>query len=170
MIQTISLSNYIASITTEKSRFLFTFLYLPIKRYFRVVVPLFVVSLIVHAVSPYFFTGAMGLKYKDCDTEETFLCGLLLLDMNNLCIGWAWYLAIDYLMFLINLPILYINKFKPSIALKLAYLLIATSMIYTFVIFYKHNIPYHHFESNFNEHYYTSAEARAAIYFIGVAI
>jgi peptidoglycan/LPS O-acetylase OafA/YrhL len=162
-------------------KFFIVFIYSAFKRYMRIM-PAYVIMLWYwYKVAPTMVSGPLsqGLLEKwPCNPTnfwQSFLLGWRADVINNtMCSGWAWYLALDFRLYLTVPFVLMIGslfgKKKDFVAFTLFVILMCGSLIYTMFLGHKDNLRYiSPFDpaNSMNTYYYTNVLDRGAIYYVG---
>jgi len=148
-------------------------------RYFRIVPAMAFMILMYGWVSPYLMWGPFAPRAQQSILRkcEQYWWSNLLYTMNyipsnpsEICAGWTWYLANDFLFYILGLILMSLWKWKASVAWAWVGLISFASLLASGVYIYQHKLGTY-FEQGFAyEHYpYCQPWHRVPVFLIGMA-
>lgn len=152
------------------------------KRYIRIMPAYACLLCFWRFLAPYMIGGPMSQGYVPfwpC-TNQTFWESFILgyhIDITNrtMCTGWAWYLALDFRLFLTIPAILIVSALfgksrSKQVGTTICVLLAIGSVVYTYISCIKNEVYYLNpwdQKQTLNTYYYVSTPQRGVIYYIG---
>lgn len=181
-VSIVSMSKLIYSVAPLKpTKAVVLYLFLVFKRYIRIMPPYALLLWYWYKVAPTFVEGPLSQGQLDmwpCNWTnfwQSFILGWRS-DVNKrtMCAGWAWYLAIDFQIFL-TIPIILMLSTLFGRKKKLAGIVMCTtlalaSLVVTFIEGFNHKYQYlnpRDQEQTMNTYYYAKSIQRAVMYYVG---
>ena len=181
-VSIVSMSKLIYSIAPLKpAKALAVYVFLVFKRYVRIMPPYALLLWYWYKVAPTLIEGPLSQGMLDLwpctwtNFWQSFILGWRS-DVNKrtMCAGWAWYLAIDFQIFL-TIPVVLMLSTLFGRKKKLAGVVMCTtlalaSLVITFIEGFRHSYQYLNpkdQQQSMNTYYYAKSTQRAVMYYIG---
>lgn len=182
VVSVLSLSKFVHSYAPYNAfKFVIVFIYSAFKRYMRIMPAYGFMLWYWYKVAPAIVSGPLSqgmLEKWPCTTTnfwQSFLLGWRADIVNNtMCAGWAWYLALDFRLYLSVPFVLMIGalfgKKRDFVSFSLFVLLMCGSLIYTMFLGHANQLRFlspYDTKNTMNTYYYTNVLDRGAIYYVG---
>ena len=158
------------------------FIFCVFKRYMRIMPAYAVLLCFWYYVAPYMIHGPIAqgtIAYWPCNFTnfwQSFILGWKVdITSNSMCVGWAWYLALDFQIFM-TMPVILIisnsfgKRYSKMIGMGICSTLAVASVIYTYISCLHNEVYYLNpfdMKQTLNTYYYVSTPQRCVIYYIG---
>ena len=107
--------------------------------------------------------------------KDIFFVSNLAGDGNHICMGWGWYLQVDFQLFLMGLLLLFLYRSYPKVSVATTWLLTVASLVYNLIYTYHYHVHIANDMEGPNENngkyfhdIYVQAWGRCPPYFIGL--